>query len=82
MKSLKKILVMLTVTLTVFGTANLAMAHCGRCGVGDNTEHDHGDKKEACAKCDHEKSCAVESCDHAAHSAECVCPSKVEGSHK
>ena len=82
MKSLKNFLVILTVALTVCGTANVALAHCGSCGVGGNAEHDHGDASEACVKCSHEKSCTAEQCDHAAHSAECSCPKKEEGSHK
>ena len=82
MKLLKKLLVALTVTLTMFGTANLALAHCGQCGIGGSAEHDHDHGSKACVKCEHEKSCAVEACDHAAHNAKCTCPKKEEGSHK
>jgi hypothetical protein len=74
MGSLKKLLVMLAVAFAVIGTANLALAHCGSCGVtADDHDHDH-DQKVECVKCAHEKVCSSEDCDNPAHDAPCTCP--------
>ena len=75
METLKKILIILTVVFSISATSNMAVAHCGKCGIGD-TDHDH--KKDTCLKCNHEKACAVEGCEHAAHKAKCICPKEQE----
>lgn len=76
MKTLKKVLVVFTVVFSISGISNIAVAHCGKCGIEGSAAHDHS--KETCIKCNHEKACAVEDCQHAAHKAECICPKEQE----
>ena len=78
MATLKKVLVIVTVLGTIAGTSNLALAHCGSCGIGGKDEHKHEHGKDVCVKCTHEKACAVEDCEHEAHQAECICPKQKE----
>ena len=78
MRLLKKILIILTIASTIGGSANLALAHCGRCGIGAKNGHKHEHEKKVCEKCNHEKSCVVENCQDAAHKEACICPKKQE----
>ena len=71
MKTLKKSLSIFAIAFALVAVANLAQAHCGSCGVGDEKH-----EKAACVRCEHEKACDKKDCDDPAHEAKCICKKK------